>query len=104
MAKSIRRNITFELPAEAYEALKVDAEVHAVHSLHKRARKIIIDYLSQRELVDLRAHVAALDADIAYLGELVRKAEFSIIVHAAGRSSKEANEWIREHMPNRPNR
>lgn len=104
MAKSPRRNITFELPPAVFQALKEDAEVHGLESHHKRARDIVIDYLTNRDLADLRTHVAALDTDISYLAELVRRVAYSVIVHAAGRDSKEANEWIREHMTSKANR
>ena len=104
MAKAIRRNVTFELPADVLTALENDAAFHKVKSRSLRARKIVTDYLSNLELVDLRKHIGAIDADIAHLTTLVRMVEFSLLVHVAGRTSKEANEFIREHMPTKSNR
>jgi hypothetical protein len=94
-----RRNVTFELPLTEYKALQNDAAVRGLDSIHQRGREIVIDYLSHQATEDFSERIASIEQDIAHLGELVRRTAFSVIRHAAGRNSEEANEWIRENMP-----
>jgi outer membrane murein-binding lipoprotein Lpp len=104
MAKALlRRNITFELPPTEYQALQEDAEARGSGSLHQRAREIITDSLSNRDIDELSEQVAIVDANVAHLSELLRRVAYSVLVHAAGKESKEANAWIREHMPSSGN-
>ena len=100
---SRRRIVSFELPPAILEQLQDDAKTRGSSSVHQRARDIVMDYLSNRDTAELSEGVAALDADIAYLGDLVRKVAFSVIVHAAGKDSKLANEWIRNNMARQTN-
>jgi len=96
---SPRRNVTCELPLTVFHALQDEANLRGASSLHQRAREILIEHFASRELGELRERIAELDGNVAYLGELLRRSTYSIIVHAGKRSSQEANEWIREHMP-----
>ena len=104
MGQSIRRNVTFELPLSAFKELQEDANSRGSVSIHQRAREIVIDYLANREIVELTEQVASLDVGVAHLGDLVRRVAYSVIVHAAGKDSKDANKWIRENMPTHPQR
>lgn len=99
MATTPRRIVTFELPTAVLKALQDDADLRGSASHHQRARDILIEHFANRELSELHERVAELDSSVAYLGELLRRNTYSVIVHAGKRTSKEANEWIREHMP-----
>jgi hypothetical protein len=48
---------------------------------------------------ELEEQLAAIERDMTWLGQLVRRVAYVVIVHAAGKESTEANAWIREHMP-----
>jgi hypothetical protein len=99
MSTPKRNVVSFELPASMLEALQDDARMRGVKSFHKRASEIVMDYLTNRELNELRETVAELDRDVVHVGELVRRAAFSNIVHSAKMSPSVANEWIEQHMP-----
>jgi hypothetical protein len=99
MAKSERRNVTFELPEGYLLALQQDAESRGSKSIHIRAKEIVVDYFANREVAELHDRIASLDSNVAGLDENIRRAVYSVIVHAAGKSSEEANRWIRENMP-----
>jgi hypothetical protein len=99
MAKTKRRNVTCELPPAILTALHEETTARGGSSIHLRAREIIVDHFVNRELGELRERIAELDGNVAYLGELLRRNTYSVIVHAGKRTSQEANEWIREHMP-----
>jgi hypothetical protein len=102
MPTSCRRNITFELPIEVFEALELDTKAYRAASRHKRARDIVIEYLTNGQVTGPNEAFERLDSEVAYLQELVRKLAYSVIVHAARGKSEDANKWIREHMPSRP--
>lgn len=102
MATKSRRIVTFELPLPVHVALQEDAAIREITSIHQRAKEILIDHYTNPEIGELRDSVSELDGNVAYLGELVRRVAFSVIVHAGKRTSKEANEWIRENMPRTP--
>lgn len=94
-----RRIVSFELSAVELMALKDEVERGDVRSHHQRAKEIVTRYLANPQTRELRDYIAILDADVAYLTELTRRAVYSNLVHIGGRDSKDANDWIREHMP-----
>jgi hypothetical protein len=97
-ASSERHLVTFELSAEAFEALKRDASKHGVRSHHQRAREIMIDYLANRDTVELRAMLGAIEAKVLGVAELVRRDTYAVLVHAAKMENDTAKAWIRESM------
>jgi hypothetical protein len=99
MASKKRLNVTCELPSGVFTALQKEADAREAASIHQRAREILIEHFANRELGELRDRIAELDGNVAYLGELLRRSTYSVIVIAGKRTSEEANEWIREHMP-----
>jgi hypothetical protein len=99
MAHTNRRVVSFELSEVVFKALQDDAAIRGSGSIHQRARDIVVDYFANREIDELNEQITSLDANVAYLGDLVRRVAYSVIVHAAGKGSEEANRWIREHMP-----
>jgi hypothetical protein len=101
MSKSNRRIVTFELPKSVFDSLQEDTQVRGANSVHQRAREIIIDHASNQHINDLVDRVESLDTEVSHVGDLIRRVAYSVIVHASGKTSKEANAWIREHMPNR---
>ena len=98
MAKSSRRNVTFELPAASFDALELDAEACQAASRHQRARDIIVEYLSNGQATGPNETLERLDAEVAFLQELIKKLTYSVMVHAAAVPSDQANKWIRQHM------
>ncbi|HMP07656.1 MAG TPA: hypothetical protein PJ982_15000 [Lacipirellulaceae bacterium] len=99
MSVKPRPIVTFEVPPAVLQALVDDATLRGASSPHLRAREILVDHFANREAGELRERLAELEKDVAYLGELVRRTTYSVIVHAGQRTSQQANEWIREHMP-----
>ena len=99
---SARNVVSFELPLDMLKALKDDAVSRGTTSHHKRAREIIVQFLSNRDVGELHEEVAELDRSVSYLGELMRRVAYSVIVHAGNKPSETANEWIRDHMPRNP--
>lgn len=97
-AASPRNLVTFELSAEAFEALERDASRHGVRSHHQRAREILIDYLANRDNIELRAMLAGLESKVLGLAELVRRDTYAVLVHAAKMENDKAKAWIRESM------
>ncbi|MBA3483214.1 MAG: hypothetical protein H0T51_15505 [Pirellulales bacterium] len=96
---AVRRNlVTFELSPEAFDALERDAKKHGVRSHHQRAREIMIDYLANRDSVELRAMLAALESKVMGVAELVRRDTYAVLVHAARMDNEKAKAWIREGM------
>jgi hypothetical protein len=102
MPKSNRRNVTFELPKPEFDALEVDADVRQAGSRHQRARDIVVDYLTSPSTAELAEAIEHLEAELAYLQELIRRLTYSVIVHVGKWPSEEANQWIRKNMPVRP--
>jgi hypothetical protein len=96
---SRRRNITFELSKFEHSALYDDATQRGLRSIHQRAREVVVDYLSNHKAEEVLERISALESEFLYLGDLIRRLAYSVITHAAGRDSKEANAWIRENMP-----
>lgn len=94
-----RRIISFELPVNAFKALQQDAELRGTASGHQRARELVVEYFSNPDVQQLKERVEEIDREIAYLGEMLRRTTFSVMVHAGKLRSEDANEWIREHMP-----
>ncbi len=97
-ASSGRHLVTFELSAEAFEALKRDASKHGVRSHHQRAREIMIDYLANRDTAELRAMLASIESKLLGVAELVRRDTYAVLVHAAKMENEKAKAWIREGM------
>lgn len=102
MSAKARKNITFELSDEEFDALVEDATRRQSPSRHQRARDIILDHLSNQSTADLSEAVERLDAELACVQDMIRRLTFCVIVHAAGKPSSVANEWIREHMSSNP--
>ncbi len=99
MAKTkLRRNVTFELPPATYHLLQDDAAIRGLDSIHQRGREILIDYLNNQAAAETDQRLSDLEQQLAVLGELIRRLAFSVITHASGKSSKEANEWIQKNM------
>lgn len=99
MDKTPRRIVTVELPESVYAALIEEARLRNASSHHQRAREIVVEHFINPELQGLRERIDELDLGVTYLGELLRRTTYSVMVHAAKRTSDEANEWIREHLP-----
>lgn len=97
-----RRNVTFELPIDLFNAFEVESETTKAGSRHQKARDIVVERLTNPSTAELAEGIERLDAELSYTQELIRKLTYSVIVHAAGRESEEANRWIRLHMPTRP--
>ncbi len=97
-ATSARHLVTFELSAEAFEALERDTSRHGVRSHHQRAREIMIDYLANRDSVEVPAMLAAVESKVLGLAELVRRDTYAVLVHAAKMNNEKAKAWIRESM------
>lgn len=97
-ASTGRHLVTFELSADAFEALLRDAAKHAVPSHHQRAREITLDYLANRDVAELRTMLATIESEISGVAGLVRRDAYAVLVHAAGWNEEKANKWIREHM------
>lgn len=97
-SSSSRHLVTFELSAEAFEALKRDASKHGVRSHHQRAREIMIDYLANRDAVELRAILGSIESKLLGVAELVRRDTYAVLVHAAKMENETAKAWIREGM------
>lgn len=97
MFKSSRRIVSFELPEDVYRALDDEAAARGTSSVHKRAREIVVEHFTN--FADLQDQLDSLGMDVAWLGNLVRRIAYAVIVHAAGKDSDEANAWIRENMP-----
>lgn len=99
MAKSRRHIVSFELPEAVYEALQEDAATRGSRSIHRRSREILVDHLTNRTQLELQEQLATLDSEVAWLGDMLRRLAYSVMVHAAGKDNPEANAWIRENMP-----
>lgn len=102
MAKSQRHIVSFELPELVYEALQEDAAARGSNSVHQRARELLLDHFANRGVGELQEQLAALDGEVAWLGVMVRRVAYAVIVHAAGKDSDVANAWVRENMPHNP--
>ncbi len=98
MAKSKRKNITFELKLESFEALELDADACHAESRHQRARDIVVEYLSNGRAAEPSEAIERLESEVIYLEGLVKKLAYSVMVHAARVPSDDANQWIRQHM------
>jgi hypothetical protein len=96
MSKSSRRIVSFELPESVYQALEDEATARGTSSVHKRAREILVEHFT--DSTEIQDQLDSLGMDMAWLGNLVRRTAYAVIVHAAGRDSAEANAWIRENM------
>jgi hypothetical protein len=101
--RAARRNVVFELPAPAYEALQQDAENRGLVSIHQRGREIVVDYLNHGSTEDIPERISALEQEVAHVSELVRRVAFAVIT-SAGKPSDEANQWVRNNMPRLPER
>ncbi len=99
MAKKKRCLITFELPEAVYSSLIEESRMRGLSSRHQRAREILVEHFINHELRQLHDRVSEVDRAVAYLGELIRRTSYSVMVHAAKFPSEDANDWIREHMP-----
>ena len=109
-----RRNITFELTADAYDALHQDAALRGVTSLHQRGREIVIDYLNNQpteevaeRLSSIELEAAGLRESITHLEKLLRRLAYVTIAVSQehrdrtveARQSDKANEWVKQNMP-----
>lgn len=105
MTKATRRNVTFELPQAEYRALQDDAALRGLDSLHQRGREIVVDYLSNQPAEEVSERIAAVEQEVAavkealsHLETLLRRLGFAVII-ASGKTSDEANAWVRTNMP-----
>lgn len=98
-SKSGRRVISFQLPKEVFEVLQQDVALRGTKSLHQRCRDIVVNHYLEDSAHELQEQLSAIESDVTWLGQLVRRVAYAVIVHAAGKEIKEANSWIREHMP-----
>lgn len=64
----------------------------------KNWMEIIVDYLNNQSAAEIDERLSALEQQLAQLPELLRRLAFSVITHAGGKDSKQANDWIRQHM------
>ena len=99
MSAKPRSIISFELPPEVQHALEEDTDFHGSPSCHQRAREILIEHFANRERGELLERFGELEREVAYLGELVCRGTYSGMVHGAKLPSRDANDWIRQHMP-----
>ncbi len=97
-AAASRRLVTFELSQAAFDALQRDTTEHGLRSHHQRAREIVIGYLANRDNVELRAQLAALESKVLGVAELIRRDTYAVLVHAAKMDNEKAKAWIRESM------
>lgn len=98
MATPSRRIITFELPQEDFDALQHNADAFDVASRHQRARDIVSEYLASGQVAGSNEGVERLDAEVAFLQELIRRTTYVLLVNVGGVASDDANRWIRRHM------
>lgn len=97
-ASKDRLLVTFELSPEAFEALQREAGLRGSSSHHQRAKEIVIDYLSNRELMEMRTMLGELDESLNDVKELIRRNTYAVMVHASDMENEVAKTWIREHM------
>lgn len=97
-----RHLVTFELSADAFEALKRDAAKHAVPSHHQRAREIVLAYLANRDVAEIRTTLAGMEAKLLHVAKLVRRDCYAMLVNAAKMDSDKANAWIVKNMSDLP--
>jgi hypothetical protein len=99
-ATTDRRVVSFELPEDMLELLVRDAKSHSTKSRHVRARDIVVQALSQKDIEDLAQLVGELDLKVAWLMTAIKRLAYAILVYGSRIDSKEANAWIREHLTN----
>jgi hypothetical protein len=97
-----RNLVTFELSPEAFAALQRDATKHNVASNHQRAREIILDYLANRDVTELRTSLASIEAKLLNVATLVKKNSFAVLHYASKMDVDKANGWIKTNMTDGP--
>ena len=68
-------------------------------SHHLHARDIVINALISPTKYELQQQIIEQERRYAHLEMMIRRLAYSVLVHAAGRTSEEANAWIRENIP-----
>lgn len=98
-SKSSGRNlVTFELSDDAFAALQRDTDKHNVSSHHLRAREIMLAYLANRDVAEIRTTLAGMEEKLLRVAKLVKKDCYAVLVHAAKMDSEKANAWIVKNM------
>ena len=102
MANDKRPVVSFELPQNLLELLQESSAATGMKSHHLHARDLVVDALTSKDTTELQRQMSELEQRLIHLTTLVQRATYSVIVHAAKRSSEEANKWIRENLPSEP--
>lgn len=94
--------MTFELSDDAFAALQRDTDKHNVSSHHLRAREIMLAYLTNRDVAEIRTTLAGMEAKLLHVAKLVRRDCYAMLVNAAKMDSDKANAWIVKNMSDLP--